>query len=159
MIYITVGTYPEGFDRLIHFMDDISSELQLNCIAQISGGKYIPKNMEYSSFYSVEDQEKLISKSDFIISHGGFGVIGDMLRKNKEFIVFPRPPEEGPNDQRPVANKLAAMYGFGICDTYEQLKYEIISKHKKNNDRPCYNTGSNIPEIITQYLLKKEKIL
>ena len=153
MIYITVGTYPQGFDRLIRYIDDISLELNLDCVAQISGGKYLPKNMKHSKFFAIEEQEEHIKNSDIIISHGGFGIIGDMLRKNKKFIVFPRPPGEGPNDQRPVAKKLSTTYGFSLCESVESLMNEIIRLQSPDCSMPNYHVESNVSDIISQYLL------
>tara|TARA_R110000744_G_scaffold305580_1_gene413855 strand:- start:2216 stop:2683 length:468 start_codon:yes stop_codon:yes gene_type:complete len=153
MIYITVGTYPQGFDRLIRYIDDICLELNLDCIAQISGGNYLPKNMKYSRFFAIDQQAEHINSSDIIISHGGFGIIGDMLRKNKKFIVFPRPPSEGPNDQRPVAKKLSSIYGFSLCESVESLKNEIIRLQSPNCSLPSYHVESNVPDIISKYLL------
>jgi UDP-N-acetylglucosamine transferase subunit ALG13 len=153
VIYITVGTYPQGFERLIRYMDNICLELKLDCVAQISGGKFLPKNMKHSKFFTIEEQEEHINNSDIIISHGGFGIIGDLLRKNKTFIVFPRPPAEGPNDQRPVAKKLSKTYGFSLCESVESLKNEIIRLQAPDNPKPNYLIGSDVSEIISQYLL------
>lgn len=152
MIYLTVGTYPLGFERLVKAVDDLCAQHEVECVAQISGGNYEPQNMSYQPFYSAEDQQKLISNSQFVVTHGGFGVIGDIMRQGKPLLVFPRPPGEGPNDQRPVAKRLAEQYDFKFCDNLDELRSEFVIMLNSSNLNINYSLESNIPHIICDYL-------
>jgi len=152
MIYLTVGTYPPGFDRLVEAVDNLCAQYNIKGYAQISGGSYKPKHMLYQKFYSSEEQSTFIENSDFIISHGGFGVIGDILRQGSPLLVFPRPPAEGPNDQRPVAKKLAELFGFTLCQDIDDLKNKFAVMTNSQLTKKSYNLESDIPSIITDYL-------
>lgn len=92
MIFVTIGTYLQGFERLIKEMDRIASTFDEEIIAQIGNSKYIPKNMEYFTF-SDENKIKIdeyYEKSKIIISHAGAGTILNLFHYRKPLIVVPR---------------------------------------------------------------------
>lgn len=92
MIFVTVGTYLQGFERLIKEMDRIASKFDEEIIAQIGNSKYIPKNMEYFTF-SDENKIKIneyYEKSKIIISHAGAGTILNLFHYKKPLIIVPR---------------------------------------------------------------------
>ncbi len=152
MIYVTVGTYPLGFDRLIRALDFVSSEIDTHFVAQISGGKYQPKNIEYERYFEESKHFELINRSKLVIAHGGFGIIGDCLRMEKRLIVAPRFPNEGPNDQRPVASRLAEVYGFELCMDFTKLGIQV-KKHLNNcNLKVDYDLNCNISELVNNFL-------
>lgn len=152
MIYITVGTYPFGFDRLIKVMDDLSNEIKIPIVAQISGGSYMPTNMKFMRYFSEDEHFDLINRSRLVIAHGGFGIIGDCLRMKKKLIVVPRALSEGPNDQRPVATRLAEKYGFKLCKGRPDIKATIFESLRTPEQEVDYNLECNVPTIINKYL-------
>ena len=152
MIYLTVGTYPKGFDRLVEAVDLLCAEYKVECIAQISGGSYKPHHMTYQSFYSSDVQANYIGESQFVIAHGGFGIIGDVMRHGKALLVFPRPPEEGPNDQRPVAEKLAEQYGFSLSTNLDELRAMFSSMLKDTVSESDYRLETNVPSLVSEFL-------
>lgn len=91
MIFVTVGTHYLGFERLIKKMDQITSRIDEEVIAQIGSTKYIPKNMTYFTF--IEDENEILElykKARIIVSHAGAGSILTILKYNKSLIVVPR---------------------------------------------------------------------
>ena len=152
MIYLTVGTFPAGFDRLVKAVDDLCFKYRVQCVAQISCGKYIPKHMSYNEFCSVEEQRKYIENSEFVITHGGIGAIGDIMRQGKPMIVFPRLPEEAGHDQMPVSKRLSDTYGFSLCENINDLNDVFKEMLGSSNSFIDYPLGSNIPNLISDYL-------
>lgn len=152
MIYITVGTYPYGFNRLLRVLDGVSQEIESRFVAQISGGQYLPENIEYKRYFEESKHFELINHSNLVIAHGGFGIIGDCLRLRKRLIVVPRHPKEGPNDQRPVAIRLAEMYGFEICMDDTKLSAQVTKCLSNSNSTVDYNLDCNISELISDFL-------
>ena len=152
MIYVTVGSYPAGFDRLIQYVDDLVALHPVECVAQIAGGSYVPENFRYQRFFNSSEQNDFIKSAQFVISHGGFGVIGDIIRMGKPMIVVPRPPEEGPNDQRPVARRLASQFGFPLCESFAALQEQFMLMMASDTSSLKYQLDTDIPETIADFL-------
>jgi beta-1,4-N-acetylglucosaminyltransferase len=90
MIFVTVGTHYQGFDRLIKKMDEIADSLNDTVIMQIGNTEYEPKNTEWFRFSEYNSILKLLGKSDIVICHGGAGTLLDILKYDKRTIVVPR---------------------------------------------------------------------
>ncbi len=154
MIFLTVGTYPPGFDRLVTVVDHLCNKYKVRGVAQISGGIYTPNHMKSAGFYPQEIQQQYLEECDFVITHGGFGVVGDLLRLGKPFIVFPRPLNEGPNDQRPVAYKLAKIFNLTVCHNLDDLERYFKEFLEKKSGKISNNLNNNIPELISDFINK-----
>ena len=90
MIFVTVGTHYQGFDRLIKEMDEIADKTDEEVIAQIGSTKYRPQHMKY---FTVIEEEKLIDfciDARIIISHAGAGTVLTVLNCRKPLILVPR---------------------------------------------------------------------
>jgi UDP-N-acetylglucosamine transferase subunit ALG13 len=147
-----VGSYPKGFDRLVSAVDKLCQKYSLEVVAQIAGGSYKPQFMEYSDFFPQNVQNEYLANCDLVITHGGFGVIGDLLRLGKPFVVFPRPPGEGPNNQVPVAIKLSEKYRFTLCNTESELEGVIKHLSNQHNKIQVNSLECNVPELIFNFL-------
>lgn len=92
MMFVTVGTHTQGFDRLIEAVDNLIAigEIKEKIIAQIGYGKYIPKNCKWVRFTSHDNFIKICKKSRVVITHGGVGSIISSLKLKKPTIVVPR---------------------------------------------------------------------
>jgi len=91
MIFVTVGTHYQGFDRLIKKLDEIAGKIDEEIVAQIGSTKYEPKNLTYFSF--MEDEEKfleLYKKARIIITHAGIGNILKIYSFQKPVVIVPR---------------------------------------------------------------------
>ena len=95
MIFVTVGTHEQGFDRLLIELDKLieTGEIKHKVFAQIGYSKYIPKNYEYKEMLSYDLMDEYVKKSDIVITHGGPGSIFHPLQYGKIPIVVPRNPE------------------------------------------------------------------
>lgn len=152
MIFLTVGTFPPGFDRLVEAVDKLCEQYMVECTAQISNGSYTPRYITSKPFFSAEEQFACIKDCRFVIAHGGFGVIGDILRQGKPLLVFPRKPEEGPNDQRPVAKRLAEQFDFHLCNELDDLERVFLLMLNASIALRPFSFKSNVPTIIRDYL-------
>jgi UDP-N-acetylglucosamine transferase subunit ALG13 len=92
LIFLTVGTWRNGFDRLIAAVDELISNgvIREEVIAQTGYSAYRPKNMMVIKFCSPNKFRELISKSKFVISHAGMGTIIETARLCKPLIAVPR---------------------------------------------------------------------
>lgn len=73
MIFVTVGTHEQPFNRLIMEIDRLVRDRAINdeVFMQTGYSTYKPQNCQYSSFLSYQDMDKYMKKSDIVISHGG----------------------------------------------------------------------------------------
>ena len=93
MIFLTVGTYPLSFDRLICAIDNLIRDglISEKVFAQIGDcGKYEPRHMEYVKIMDKDSFDKIFYEASGIISHAGIGVITMALECEKAILVMPR---------------------------------------------------------------------
>ena len=92
MIFLTVGTYPLPFDRLLRIVDEAinTGVISDTVVAQIGCSQYSPMRYEYSGTLNKEDFDDLFSRSSGVISHAGMGTISMALERTKPLLVIPR---------------------------------------------------------------------
>jgi beta-1,4-N-acetylglucosaminyltransferase len=90
MIFSTVGTHNQGFERLIKKLDEIAPKIDDEVIMQIGSTRYKPKNARWFEFSEYEELLRFIQKADVIICHGGAGTLLDCLKFNKKIVIVPR---------------------------------------------------------------------
>lgn len=92
MIFLTVGTWRVGYNRLIKAVDELVSHgvITEEVIAQIGYSSYKPKQMETIEFCPPNEFRELICKARLVISHAGMGTIIEAVHLNKPLIAVPR---------------------------------------------------------------------
>lgn len=92
MIFLTLGSYPLPFDRLIQAVDrGIQTGLiKEEVVAQIGYSRYVPQAMKYYRLIDKREFGELFGAADGIISHAGMGNIAMALEADKPILVFPR---------------------------------------------------------------------
>lgn len=97
LIFLTVGNWHKGFDRLVKAVDELKAAgiITEEVIAQIGPGKYRPTNLEAIDYCSPEEFVRNINKARIIIAHAGMGTIAQATRLKKAVVVVPRKAELG----------------------------------------------------------------
>jgi len=153
MIFVTVGTHTQSFNRLLREMDSIAKKTRKKVIAQIGHSTYEPKNMDWFRFRdSIDD---LYKKADIVICHGGAGSIMNALVNKKPVIGVPRYKkfDEHVNDHQIDLVKNMEREGK-IIAVYDIRKLETaISRVKKIKK---LKTKSVVCEEIEIFLNKLE---
>jgi UDP-N-acetylglucosamine transferase subunit ALG13 len=92
LIFVTVGTHYQGFERLISSVDNLveNKKIRDKVIIQIGYTNYIPKNCKWCRFVDPKKFSELCKKSNFVITHGGIGSIIIPFKLKKKIIVVPR---------------------------------------------------------------------
>lgn len=91
MIFVTVGSHYEGFERLVKKMDEIAGSIAEEVVMQIGYTKYTPKNAECFDFIeSYREIQELNRKARVVVSHGGAGAIITALEQGTPVIAVPR---------------------------------------------------------------------
>jgi len=91
-IFVTVGTHPQQFNRLLEEIDRLVDRGKINwdVFAQIGHSTYEPDNYRYVKFLDKEKFMEKIKEADIVITHGGEGNIGEALQQKKRIIMVPR---------------------------------------------------------------------
>ena len=129
--FITVGTHPQQFNRLLQKIDEIITikKISSEIVCQSGYSNYKPKNFEVTPFFGLEEFEKKIKEADLIITHAGEGNIGLCKNLNKKMIVAPRRKEfeEHTNNHqlelaKIVEEKKIGLVAWKINELKEKLK-------------------------------------
>lgn len=92
MIFVTVGTHEQPFNRLLEYVDKLKEQKVITeeVIMQTGFGTYIPKYCEYQKLFSYQKMNELVEKARIVITHGGPSSFLMVLQKGKIPIVVPR---------------------------------------------------------------------
>jgi len=152
VIYLTVGTFHKGFDRLVQPFDNFCKINKIKCIAQIGGGDYLPRYIKYAREFTHKKHLQKIKKSNLVITHGGYGNIMDLIKVKKKFIVFPRNSNEAGHDQKKSIKNLAKKMNITACYTQKNLENKILKFIIKKDIKIIKLPKSNIPNIIKKFI-------
>lgn len=132
MIFVTVGTHEQPFDRLIKKVDELKKKkiIKDDVFIQTGYSNYEPKYCKWKKFLPYSEMNKYIQQSKIIICHGGPATFLGPLNVHKIPIVVPR-----------------------------QLKYgEHVNNHQVDFVKFVFNHNKNIIPVFSINELK-EKIL
>ncbi|AVK62239.1 multidrug MFS transporter [Lactobacillus sp. CBA3605] len=153
MIFVTVGTHEQPFNRLIKKIDELKTTKTINEDVTIQTGysTYIPKSCISSKFYPYQKMETLVRNADIVITHGGPSSFVMPLQYGKIPIVVPRLAKyhEHVNDhQLDFAREIEQRIGnIIVVEDIEELgdviiNYREISQMKTgkiNNHNDVFN--------------------
>jgi UDP-N-acetylglucosamine transferase subunit ALG13 len=90
VIFVTVGTHEQPFDRLFYELAAIKRqrpELEFFCQHGVSRGH---PELPGAPFVAFDKMERLIADADAVITHGGPGSILPVLAARKPIVLVPR---------------------------------------------------------------------
>lgn len=92
MIFVTVGTHEQSFDRLIKEIDNLKGQniIKEEIFIQTGYSEYEPKNCRWSKLLSYDEMSKKINNARIVITHGGPASFLAPLQLGKIPIVVPR---------------------------------------------------------------------
>lgn len=90
MIFVTVGTHEQSFNRLVEYMDKWAGEHDEEVVIQTGYSTYEPKWCEWKRLYSYREMIVFVEKARIVITHGGPSSFVMPLQIGKTPIVVPR---------------------------------------------------------------------
>lgn len=92
MIFVTVGTHEQQFNRLVKAVDDLVADgtITEEVIVQKGYTDYEPKHCKAYKLISYKDMQKYYDEARIIITHGGPASFMAALERGKTPIVMPR---------------------------------------------------------------------
>lgn len=161
MIFVTVGTHEQQFNRLVEFMDKWAENHEEEVIIQTGYSSYEPKKAKWSRLYTYNEMQEYVQKARIVITHGGPSSFIAALQYGKIPVVVPRKKEYGEhvnNHQvtfcREVAQRKGNIIEIEDIDELENVinEYEVIVNGisvgmEDNNKMFCRNLEKLIESI------------
>lgn len=124
LIFISTGTAPWGFNRLILLVDQAINNnwITESVFGQIGGSSIVPLNFKYKRYIPYKEMEFYIQNSSIIITHCS-DIVFEILKRQKKCIVVPRYKE---------LNEVVNNKQLELADELEKLKYIIVVRNSDN---------------------------
>ena len=164
MIFVTVGTHEQGFERLIKKIDDLvrDGKIKEDVIMQIGFTQYKPKYCKWEKLFPYSEMKEMMQKARIVITHGGPASFIMALQEGKIPIVVPRMSKynEHVNDHQVdfslAVNKryknIIVVKDIGDLDyniqNYEKMRNNMKSKIINNNK----NFNEKFKRIVSELL-------
>ena len=153
MIFVTVGTHEQPFDRLVKAVDELKRDgiITEEVIMQTRFSIYEPKYCEWSKLIPYREMIKNVENAHIVITHGGPASFIMPLEMGKTPIVVPRQHqfEEHVNDHqvefaRNVAEKMGTIIPVEditklgeIIRNYDKIVAGMEHEMYSNNEKFC----------------------
>lgn len=160
MIFVTVGTHEQPFNRLIEKMDELKRNQVIteDVIIQIGFSTYEPQFCQWSKMLPYSEMIENVSKARIVITHGGPSSFIMPLQIGKIPIVVPRQHQfnEHVNDhQVEFARNVAQRMGTII--PVEDI--EALGNVVTNYDKIVSNMGRGMSSNNAKFNKELEKIV
>lgn len=111
--FVSVGTRPEPFDRLLAAVDAAvaGGVLPTPVLAQSGASPYRPASYRTSPWLSPDEVARALEESRYVVCHAGSAIVSAAVAAGHRPLVMPRSPERGEHrteHQRQTLAKLAA---------------------------------------------------
>lgn len=136
MIFVTVGTHEQPFDRLVECIDNLKRDRLITekVVIQTGYSMYEPKYCTWNKFYSYQQMIKFVEEARIVITHGGPSSFIMPLKVGKTPIVVPRRHEfkEHVNDHQVSFSKAVAerMRTIIVVEDTDKL-FETINNYDR----------------------------
>lgn len=95
MIFVTVGTHEQPFNRLVQAMDEYAASSRERVYIQTGYSTYEPVHCEWSKFVPFTGMKKFMEQADVVVTHGGPSSFIEAMAAGKVPVVVPRKSEFG----------------------------------------------------------------
>lgn len=163
MIFVTVGTHEQPFNRLIQKVDELKRDgvIQEEVIIQTGYSTYEPKYCQWSKLIPYQQMVKNVEDARIVITHGGPASFIMPLQIGKIPIVVPRQHQFGEhvNDHqvefaRNVAERMGTII---VVEDVDQLADIIVDYHENGRKGLRSNTkqfNSEFENIVGKLFTK-----
>lgn len=92
MIFVTVGTHEQQFNRLVAYVDGMKQrgEIQEEVVIQTGFSTYEPQSCQWAKTFPYQKMQQLISEARIVITHGGPSSFFAPMMMGKIPVVVPR---------------------------------------------------------------------
>lgn len=164
MIFVTVGTHEQPFNRLVRKMDELKRDgvIQDDIMMQTGFSTYEPKYCQWSKFLPYKQMLEYVQGANIVITHGGPASFIMPLQIGKVPIVVPRQHQfnEHVNDHqvefaRNVAQRMGTIIPVedieslgDIITNYAKIVAGMRHSMSSNNTRFNEKLGTLVDELF-----------
>lgn len=141
MIFVTVGTHEQPFDRLLRKIDELKKDdrIEEEIVIQSGYSTYEPQYCEWHKLLPYETMLKYVETARIVITHGGPASFMMPLQMGKIPIVVPR----------------KVKYGEHVND--HQVEFARAVEKRYGNIIPVYNINE-LEIVVDEYCLRIQSI-
>lgn len=165
MIFVTVGTHEQPFNRLVKKVDDLVAQgnIKEKVVIQTGFSTYNATHCEAHKMMSFDEMQQALKDARIVITHGGPSSFIEALQFGKVPIVVPRKEKyhEHVNNHQVDFTKLIAKRMNNIIPVYDVNtllstidNYEIIVTNKNSGENSNNKYFNENLEIIVDGLVK-----
>lgn len=160
MIFVTVGTHEQPFNRLIEEIDRLIANniIKDEVFMQIGFSTYVPKHCKYAKLLSYGEMQKYYKSADVIITHGGPASFIEAVANGKIPIVVPREKRfcEHVNDHQLIFCRELSRRQFSIYLLEDVTKIcEAIDFVKNNSSKNMFiSNNANFKMLLSNEIDK-----
>ncbi len=137
MIFVTVGTHEQPFNRLVQYIDELKRDGKIDeeVFIQTGYSTYEPKYCQWSKMIPYNEMVRNVEEARIVITHGGPASFIMPLQIGKIPIVVPRKQEYGEhinNHQVEFTRKIAETKGSIIIVENIQMLGTVISQYEES---------------------------
>lgn len=162
MIFVTVGTHEQPFNRLVKYMDEWAGTHKERVVIQTGFSTYEPKYCKWKKLFAYQEMLRGVEKARIVITHGGPSSFIMPLQMGKIPIVVPRKEEYGEhvnNHQVDFCNQVAERQGniividditeLGtVLENYDEIVKSMKSEIQSNNEKFCSEFAELVNELV-----------
>jgi UDP-N-acetylglucosamine transferase subunit ALG13 len=167
MIFVTVGTHEQPFNRLVEYIDKLKENhvIDEEVIIQTGFSTYEPKYCEWSKLYTYKDMIRFVNEARIVITHGGPSSFTMPLQVGKIPVVVPRKKkydEHVNNHQVEFSKAVAERQGnILVVEEIDDLKDIILNYDSIVSNMPNKMKSNNLKfndriERIVEEMFKGE---
>ncbi len=158
MIFVTVGTHEQQFNRVVKEIDELKKNNIINEDVFIQTGycTYKPEYCKVKDVISYDEMDYYTQNARIVITHGGPGSIFQAIQYGKKPIVVPRNPkfdEHVDDHQIKFSKRMANNDRVDLVLDINDLKDRIVNYKGYNANT---NSGS---EDINRFIIEFDNIV
>ena len=121
MVFVTVGTHEQQFDRLVRAVDRYAASGGEEVFVQTGYCDFAPEHCEWRRFIPAPEMRERRESADVVITHGGPSSFIGAMAVGKVPVVVPRLARYGEhvNDHQEAFVRLVAERQGGIVPVYD----------------------------------------
>ena len=149
MIFVTVGTHEQPFNRLLEYIDKLKENgtITEEVIMQTGFSTYEPRCCKWQKLFPYSEMVKMVEQARLVITHGGPSSFIMPLQVGKIPVVVPRKKEFNEhvnNHQLEFAKAVAERQGnIIVVEEIEQLGDLIVNYDKVVESMPVKLKSNN----------------
>lgn len=150
MIFVSLGTHPRPFSRLINELKKLADNgtFREKIIVQTGSTPFVHPKMEVHAYLSIPEFEKTLGEADVFLTHAGEGNMGTALRAGVPMVIVPRRVGLGEHtdDHQMELARAAERNGYGGV-VYDVSNLGEAIRRARNAPRELKRTSYFLPAL------------